>query len=149
MGGSTRRLACQNRDGVSRGRVLRGIAGRRFTFLRLAIKLQKKNAAVRSSFFLSSGSGSGGGSTRKKSNVVGAPLSLSPPAIPSRPTIIRPLNCARDNNSTSKGAIAAAASAHREYDYFSKPLLWEGNETAQRRCPSLLSLRRWPVGRTN
>ena len=143
MGGSTRRLACQNRDGVSRGRVLRGIAGRRFTFLRLAIKLQKKNAAVRSSFFLSSGSG--GGSTRKKSNVVGAPLS----ACNSLQTIIRPLNCARDNNSTSKGAIAAAASAHREYDYFSKPLLWEGNETAQRRCPSLLSLRRWPVGRTN
>ena len=72
---------------MSRGRVLRGIAGRRFTFLRLAIKLQKKNAAVRSSFFLSSGSV--GGSTRKKSNVVGAPLSLSPPAIPSRPSFDR------------------------------------------------------------
>ena len=76
-------------DGVSRGRVLRGIAGRRFTFLRLAIKLQKKNAAVRSSFFLSFFRPV---AALVKSQMWLALLSLSPlspSAIPSRPSFDR------------------------------------------------------------
>ena len=73
------RVACQNR--WSHSSVLRRIAGRRLTFLRLAIKLQKENAAVLRPFVRPS---AGSGSTRKKSNVVG-----SLPPIPSRPSFGR------------------------------------------------------------
>ena len=98
------RLACRERDEVMVGSVLRRIAGGRSTFLRFAIKLQKKNAAVLRSLVRSS---VGSGSTRKKSNVVGSLLPLSPSlyAANSLQTIIRPLNRARDNNSTSKGVL--------------------------------------------
>ena len=108
----------------SHGSVLGRIAGGRLTFLRFAIKLQKENAAVLRSFVLSS---DGSGSTRKKSNVVGS----LPPIASRLQTIIRPLNCARDNNSTSKGAAAAAA-ATASMIIFQNLFLWEGNETAQR-----------------
>ena len=61
-------------------------------------------------------------------------------AMPPLQTIIRPLNCARDNNSTSKGAATAAAvaastaaaAATASMIIFQNLFLWEGNETAQR-----------------